>query len=203
MDWVEFVLIGTLAAGGLIGMWIGLIRASFCVIGIIAGILAVTQFRGSAESWLATYSANEGLVSLLSYVVVIVATVAITWVIARITRRLVYGLFMGWADRLGGMAVGLAVGAVLVTSIVLGMAGFSDHRSLDKGTTGKVLDYSPFGTDEINDLEAKVTGSSVASFLLSAADMIPDKARNLAPVSWLDALEDLEDRLEGIQTARR
>lgn len=203
MDWVDIVLIGVLATGGLMGMWIGMIRASFCVIGIVAGFAVVTQFRGDAESWLAAYLANDGLVSMLSYVVVIFATVAVTWIIARITRKLVYGMFMGWADRLGGMAAGLAVGAVLVAGVILGMAGFSDDQSLDEGVPGKVLDYSPLSADDVYDLEAKFTESSVASFLLTAADLIPDKARDLAPVGWLDALENLEDRLEGIETAQR
>jgi len=39
----------------------------------------------------------------LSYVVVIFATVVVTILAARIARKLIYGLFMRSAGRLGGM----------------------------------------------------------------------------------------------------
>ena len=39
MNWVDIVLIVTLAAGGLAGMWTGLVRASFAVIGVVVGEL--------------------------------------------------------------------------------------------------------------------------------------------------------------------
>ena len=83
MNWVDFLLIGTLAAGGLIGMWTGMVRASFAVIGVIAGFGVVAQFRGGAESWLAGYLASETLVTILSYVIVISSTAAVTLVAAR------------------------------------------------------------------------------------------------------------------------
>lgn len=202
MNWVDIVLIGTLVTGGLVGMWVGIIRASFTVIGVIVGFVVVAQFRDDAASLLANHLANDGLVTVLSYVVAVSVTIAATWVAARIARKLVYGMFMGWADRLAGMAAGMAVGAVLTAAVILGMAGFSNSKSaLDEGVPGKILNYTPFGADDVDELETSVKESSVVSFLLSAADLIPDKARDLAPIRWRDALEDLEDRLEGIETA--
>ena len=203
MNWVDIALIVTLSAGGLIGIWIGLIRTYMSIIGIIAGIVSIALLRGTVESWLFGFSVNHDLVTLLSYLFVITPTIAITWIMSGITRKLVYGMSIGWADRIGGMAAGLAVGAVVVTGLILGMARFSDNRSPDKGAPGKIFNHSHIGTNDVDDLRVKFVGSPVASFLLSAAGLIPDKARNLAPVGWLDALEDLEDRLEGIETARR
>ena len=86
--------------GGLIDMWIGMVRASF---GVIAGFAVVAQFRGGAESWLAIYLLSETLVVASSHVVVIFATVVVTILAARIARKLINGLFMRSAGRLGGM----------------------------------------------------------------------------------------------------
>ena len=204
MNWVDIVLIGTLVAGGLAGMWVGMIRGSCTVIGVIVGLILVAQFREDAASLLANYLANEGLVTILSYFVVISATILATGITALIVRKLAYGMLMGWADRLAGMAAGLAVGAVLTAAVILGMSGLSNSKSaLDERVPGKILDYAPLDANDLDDLEARVNGSPVVSFLLSAADLIPDKARDLAPIRWRDALENLEDRLEGIETARR
>ena len=86
--------------GGLIDMWIGMVRASF---GVFAGFAVVAQFRGGAESWLATYLPSETLVVALSYVVVIFATVVVTILAARIARKLIYGLFMRSAGLAGSV----------------------------------------------------------------------------------------------------
>ncbi len=204
MNWVDIVLIGTLAAGGLIGMWIGMVRASFGVIGVVAGFAVIAQFRGGAESWLATYLPGESLVVGLSYVVVIFASVVVTMLAARIARKLVYSLFMGWADRLGGMAAGLAVGAAVAGVVVLGMAGLSDGRySLEHGMAGRVLAVTSFDSGDVPGLEATLTQSTVVSFLVSAADIIPDKALDLAPDGWRDTLDFLESRLASLETAQR
>ena len=204
MNWVDIVLIGTLVTGGLMGMRIGIIRASFAVIGVLAGILAVAQFRGGAETWLSGYLPNGALTIVLSSAAIISAIFAATWLASKITRNLVYGMFMGWTDRFGGMAAGLVVGAVLAAAVILSVTGLlNTQKSLEDEIPGKILNHTPLSTEDISDLEAKFTESSVASFLLSAADMIPDKARDLAPVGWRDALENLEDRLEGVETARR
>ncbi len=204
MNWVDIVLIGALATGGLIGMWIGMVRASFAVVGVIAGFAVASQFRGGAESWLATYLPGESLVVLLSYVIVIFATVVVTILAARIARKLVYSLFMGWADRLGGMAAGLAVGAAVAGIVVLGMAGLSDGRySLEDGVAGRVLSITSFDNADVPGLGATLTGSTVVSFLVSAADIIPDKALDLAPDDWRDTLDFLESRLAILETAQR
>ncbi len=204
MNWVDIVLIGTLAAGGLIGMWIGMVRASFGVIGVIAGFAVVAQFRGGAESWLATYLPGESFAVALSYLVVIFATVVTTILAARVARKLVYGLFMGWADRLGGMTAGLAVGAAVVGVVVLGMAGLSDGRySLDDGVAGRVLSVASFDEGDVPGLDATLTQSTVVSILVRAADIIPDKALDLAPDDWQDTLDFLESRLASLETAQR
>lgn len=204
MNWVDITLLGTLAAGGLLGMYIGLVRAAFLVIGVLVGLAVTAQFQGGAESWLAGYMSGGALVTLLSYTIVIAAIVVATMVAASIARKLVYGMFMGWADRLGGMAAGLAVGGVLAGAVVLGMAGLSDGRySLEEGLAGQVLSITPLDDGSVSGLESKMSESTLVSVLVSAVDIIPDKALDLAPADWRDTLKILEYRLEAMDTALR
>jgi len=204
MNWVDITLIGTLAAGSLLGMYIGLARAAFLVIGIIAGIAVTAQFLGGAESWLAGYLADGALVTILSYAMVIAATAVATMLAANIARKVVYGMFMGWADRLGGMAAGLAVGGVLAGAVVLGMAGISEGRySLEEGLTGQVLSITPLDDGPLSGLESRLSDSMLIPVLVSAVGIIPDKAFELAPEDWRDTLKILEYRLEEMDTALR
>ena len=204
MNWIDIVLMGTLAAGGLIGMWTGIVRASFGVIGVIAGFAVVAQFRGGAESWLAAYLPSESLVVVLSYAAVIFATFVVTVLAARIARKLVYGLFMRCADRLGGMTAGLAVGAVVAGVVVLGMAGVSEGRySLENGVAGRVMSVISFDSADVPGLDSTLTQSTVVSFLITAADIIPAKALDLAPDEWRGTLDFLQSRLASLETAKR
>ena len=210
MNWVDMALIGTLAAGGLFGLWIGMVRASFSVLGVIAGFVVVARYRDDAASWLYGYLANETVVDILSYAVTISATVAVTVVAAGIARKLVYGMFMGWADRLTGMTAGLAVGAAVAGIAVMGMAGFSyANDSLNggnggqEGLAGRVLAYTPYDAGDLSGLETKLTASSLVAILVSAADIIPDRAFAVVPEDWRDALDTLERRLERMGSARR
>ena len=204
MNWVDLMLIGTLAAGGLLGLWIGMVRASFSVLGVIAGFVVVAHFRDDAASWIAGYVANETVVDILSYAITISATAAVTVVAVGIARKLVYGMFMGWADRLAGMTAGLAVGAALAGAAVMGMAGLSyANHSLNQGVAGKVLAYTSYGAGDFSGLEAKLTDSALVSIFVGAADIIPDQVFDVAPDDWRDALDILERRLKRMETAHR
>ena len=125
-------------------------------------------------------------------------------VAAGIAWRLVYGMFMGWADRLAGMTAGLAVGAVMAGAAVIGMAGLSHATSsLNEGVAGKVLAYTPYDADDFSGLEATLTESVLVSAFVSAAAIIPDKAIDVAPESMQDALDRLERSLERKETGYR
>ena len=185
-------------------MWIGMVRASFSVLGVIAGFVVVAQFQDDAASWLAGYMASQTAIDTLSYAITISATVAATVVAAGIARRLVYGMFMGWADRLAGMTAGLAVGAALAGVMVLGMAELSHaNSSLNQGVAGKVLQYTPYDATDIPGLEAPLTESALVPILVSAADIIPGKALEVVPEDWRDSLDHLKRRLETMRTAIR
>ena len=111
---------------------------------------------------------------------------------------------MGWADRRGGMAAGLVVGAALAGAVVVGMAGLSYGKySLEEGVAGKVMAVTPWDNGSVSGLDAKLTDSSLVSFLVGAADIIPEKAFDLAPEDWRETFKILEHRLEGMDTARR
>jgi uncharacterized membrane protein required for colicin V production len=204
MNWVDVVLIGTLLAGGLLGMRIGMVRASFGALGVVAGFVVVAHFRDDAASWVTGYFSNTALVEMLSYVITISATAAATVAAAAIVRKMVYGMFMGWADRLAGMTAGVAVAAALAATVVLGLAGLSDAKNIrDEGVAAKVLEFTPFDSAGLSGFSAQLPESALISAIVGAADIIPDRAFDMVPKDWRDALDRLEHRLEGMESAHR
>lgn len=121
MNWFDWVLVATVIAGGLLGIRIGFIRAAFTALGVMAGVLMVGQVTDNVADWLANYTSNEALTTVLGYALTISVSVALAAVAAVVVRKLVYALFLGWADRLAGLAVGLvasvAISAVAIVSL--------------------------------------------------------------------------------------
>jgi uncharacterized membrane protein required for colicin V production len=104
------------------GIWIGLIREGLSIAAIGAATIVTRLFVGPLSVWLTEATAGEisGRTSLwIAGVGLVVATILIVGTAARFLRRGARFAGLGWADRLGGGALGLAEGAVVSTILVL------------------------------------------------------------------------------------
>ena len=104
------------------GIWIGLIREGFSIAAIAAATI-VTRFAVDPLSIrLTELTAGEisGRAAVwIAGVVLVVATILVVGALARLLRRGAKFAGLGWADRIGGGALGLAEGAVISTILVL------------------------------------------------------------------------------------
>lgn len=104
------------------GLWIGLIREGFSMLALGAATIVTRLGVDPLSAWLTEATAGEiaGRASVwIAGVVLVVATILIAGTIARFLRRGAQFAGLGWADRLGGGALGLAEGAVVSTVLVL------------------------------------------------------------------------------------
>ncbi|MBW1885189.1 MAG: CvpA family protein [Deltaproteobacteria bacterium] len=104
------------------GIWIGLIREGFSIAAIAAATI-VTRFAVDPLSIrLTELTAGEisGRAAVwIAGAVLVVATILVVGALARLLRRGAKFAGLGWADRIGGGALGLAEGAVISTILVL------------------------------------------------------------------------------------
>lgn len=122
MNWFDWVLIAMVVAGGLAGIRIGFIRAALTALGVIAGVVMVGQVTDHVADWLANYTSNETLTTVLGYALTISVSLALAAVAAVIVRKCVYALFLGWADRLAGLAVGLVASVAISAAAIVSLA---------------------------------------------------------------------------------
>lgn len=122
MNWFDLVLVATVIAGGLLGMRIGFIRAALTAVGVMAGVVMVGQVTDNVADWLANITSNGTLTTVLSYALTISMSLAFAAVATVVVRRFVYALFLGWADRLAGLAVGLVASVAISTAAIVSLA---------------------------------------------------------------------------------
>jgi len=104
------------------GFYIGLIREGFSIAALTGGFLAVRYFTGPVAIWLVDTTKGEigqGAAPWVAGALVAIASAGMIAFVGRWLRRGVKAVGLGWADRLGGTALGAAEGVLVAALLVL------------------------------------------------------------------------------------
>lgn len=118
---IDMIVLTVLFITVLRGIWIGLIRegSSLAAIGIATIVTRLLVHPVSARLTDLTGGEISGRTALwIAGVLLVVATIVVLGVMARLLRRGAEAAGLGWADRLGGAALGAAEGAVVAVVLV-------------------------------------------------------------------------------------
>jgi len=143
MNWMDIVLILVLALATFIGLRRGIISLVFPIIGLIIGIILAGQHYGTVGGWLPI--GNPEYAKWAAYAIIIVATLIAAVILARILRRFIRLVLLGWVDRLGGAILGLAFGGLLCAAALAACAKFGLGSNLihGSGIARVLLDWFP------------------------------------------------------------
>jgi uncharacterized membrane protein required for colicin V production len=118
------------------GIWIGLIRegSSLAAIGIATIVTRLLVYPFSAQLTELTGGEITGKTAMwIAGVLLVVGTIVVLGFVARLLRRGAEAAGLGWADRLGGGALGAAEGAIVaavLVTIALWLVG-PDHATTE------------------------------------------------------------------------
>ena len=136
LPFIDMIVLTVLFITIMRGIWIGLIRegSSLAAIGIATIMTRLLVDPFSAQLTELTGGEISGRTAIwIAGVLLVVATIVVLGFVARLLRRGAAAAGLGWADRLGGGALGAAegviVGAILVT-IALWLVG-PDHATTE------------------------------------------------------------------------
>ena len=104
------------------GIWIGLIREGLSIAAIGAATIVTRLAVDPLSTWITDVTGGEisGRASLwIAGVILVVATILAVGSLAKFMRLGARFAGLGWADRAGGGALGLAEGAVVSTILLL------------------------------------------------------------------------------------
>ena len=119
LDWIA---LGLVSLACLRGLWIGLIREGLSLATVGFATIATRLYVGPAAEWLTGRTGGEltGRTSIwISGVLIVLATIALLAVVGRLLRRGAEAVGLGWADRMGGGALGVAEGSIVASILVL------------------------------------------------------------------------------------
>jgi len=119
MHWLTIATLALLLVFAIAGWRAGLIRRVLEFVGMVASVLLASRFGFLAAAWLQDLTGLEDRLArplgwLLVFIVLLIVTRVLAWLLAKALRVSV----LGWVDRWGGALLGVLIG-VLVCSVLL------------------------------------------------------------------------------------
>lgn len=116
MNWLDIILLILLGLSAFHGLTRGLIRSTFSIIGAIAGVILASRFYDNLSGWFGF--ADNAVFNVFSFVLILIAVMVATTLLANLVKAAASAILLGWADRIGGAIFGLALGAILLGAMI-------------------------------------------------------------------------------------
>ena len=125
MNWFDFVILGFMAVPMALGFRTGLIRSLSTLAAVVVGVFLATRFWRQASDFVGAVITDENIAGIAAFILIMVGTILAAWAAAAFVRRVVSMLLLGWVDKLGGVAFGALVGALVVSAIIWALESYS------------------------------------------------------------------------------
>ena len=196
MNWLDLILLVILAGGGYYGVKTGLVTAGCTAIGVVVGVLLAGQISDDVGERLTESISNDTLVTFISYAIIIGAITAASRVFGSIVRKIVSILFLGWADNIGGLVLGMLAGAAISGALITGLARLAYDFEVPGGKiTGEVVESVVPIAEAKASLEDTLVGSSLVHFYINLTDSLPADSLGFVPSDFQMALDILEQAI--------
>ncbi|MCX7911786.1 MAG: CvpA family protein [Dehalococcoidales bacterium] len=145
MNWLDIAILVVLAISAVIGVMTGIIKIVLSIVGVIVGVVLAGRFSGPLGSML-TFIDNPQWAKIAAFVIILVAVLAVSAIIAVLLGKLASAVMLGWVNRLGGGVLGLIMGGVFCAAVIAMWAKFlgSDGVLGDSAVARFFLNTFPF-----------------------------------------------------------
>ena len=192
MNWLDFAIIITVAVGAFFGIRTGIIRAGFAAVAVILGMFMVGEVTGYVAVWFGNYLDHENLTKVIGYAITIALSVSIAAVGAMMVRKCVYALFLGWTDRLAGLALGLVVAVGISGAAIVTMTDLAENPEVaTEGQEATVWESAWQATGLREVLANSLAESALVPTFSIVLDSVPAGNLDFVPANFWLAVDNL------------
>ena len=209
MNWLDFVLLGTLAVSAAVGLKLGLMKAVLVALALYVGSVIAGRLSGGVGEFLSSLVSvegdvgdllnktiqNETILTVATYAVIIGAFLLLARMLAKlgfVLKLATLGL-SSVVDRGGGLLLGFLIGATLTSALVLGLAALTYGTEYDDALSSTAaLERVDVVVDNF---EGALIGSRLVSVHLEAFDLLPASALGFVPPSFSRAVDILQTEI--------
>jgi membrane protein required for colicin V production len=195
LDWILIVLF---ALGAFWGYRSGLITGALTVASLYVASLVSSQFSERVVGVISQNVESESIATAAAYVVIYVGVFLAARVMAKMIKTMLKVVFLGWVDKVGGVALGLVAGLLIVGTVVGAGARFAyplDEKEYD----GDMLEQfaKSFVAEGSRDLVgSSLESSEVTNVVVDIYNSIPGESLGMLPGDFTYAFEVLNERIK-------
>ena len=201
MNWVDYMLLALLVASLFMGMRTGLIETAFVAVGALIGWQLAGQFADDIGAIFEGTPVADTWVTVISYFIIIVLTMAVVRYVAKFVKPVLTVFTVGLSamvDKLGGLALGLIMGLVIVGAVIILLARFTyDFELPQEDITSEVTSRVPQIEETRKGLENSLVASIIVPVFIDIADAIPGNALGFVPSDFKASLDVLQKNIDG------
>jgi membrane protein required for colicin V production len=108
-----------------VGMLKGLVRILIGLAALVAAFAVAARYHQPLAHRMSGLDIGFEPLSLISYLLIFLAVMVLGGIAARLSRRILKAAMLGWADRLGGAALGLLAALLVAALLVLPLVAYS------------------------------------------------------------------------------
>ena len=205
MNWLDIGLIVLFGVSAVVGMRIGLISATLAVVGVFLGLSVAGQVTEEARAMFDQSVSDNTIFTIVSYTALIVASLMIARLAAKITKSILKVLTLGMSsvvDKLGGIALGATFGVAIAAVVVLVGAKIAydfDAEALKAQLPSQAkerISSERLATVEesLGAIEGVLEESQAVAILVSVTDTLPESTLNMVPGDFRTALDIMRSK---------
>ena len=205
MIWLDWILLVVLALSAFAGMRLGLLWSVVAGGGFLLAWLFAGNVSSAASVGVQAYTDSPtalAVVSVLIYLILLgIMLYSVNRLVAAVRTLLSTATFgaSSMLDKVGGLLLGLVVGAMVIGAVILVGARLTyqlDYDEVDLDVPGQVEARVELGEDIREGLEGLLSSSEVVGVLVSIGTALPADTLGLAPTYFGDSLELLNRALD-------
>ena len=193
MNWLDIIILIVLISSAVFGMRTGIITALIMTIGGFVGWLIAGQLADDLGSTFSDSVSSDTLVTVVSYIIIISAGLMVGSWIAKIVRPILSVATLGISsliDSLGGITLGLLIGIVISSSIIIFSARFAyDFENIDNDTVTSIADQIDVKTVRLG-LQNRLVDSTSVDIFLGTIHKLPANSLGFIPSDFYSQTND-------------
>ncbi|RJO60470.1 MAG: CvpA family protein [Dehalococcoidia bacterium] len=138
MNWLDILILISLAASVIGGLATGIVRGVVNLAGLILGIFLAGMYYKTVGGWLGLIH-NTDVAKTVAFIAIIVVVMILAGLVGNLLHKLVSGIMLGWLDHLVGGILGLLIGAVSWGALLALWVNFFSTGAVSGSNMARIL----------------------------------------------------------------
>ena len=194
LDWILIVLF---AVGAFWGYKSGLISGVLTVIALFVSFLVSGQFSERIVALIGIPVESEALSTAIVYVAIFVIVILLAKMLAKAVKAGLKIVLLGWVHKVGGIALGLVAGVIVIGAVVAPLARYAYPVEKDQVYSEDALKQMArqFAASAAREaVDGFLKGSQVTGVVVDIYRILPASGLGMLPGDFDKAFEMLDER---------